>query len=50
VSAGGQLQRMEAIAGSPKVEGIALVGTQLLMVTDADDPARASQLLAIDLG
>jgi hypothetical protein len=50
VSADGQLQRIEAIAGAPKAEGIALVDAgRLLMVTDSDDPTVASQLLALDL-
>lgn len=46
----GALLRIEALAGAPKVEGIALARPdRLLMVTDADDPARASQLLAQQL-
>jgi hypothetical protein len=50
VSAQGQLLRMEAITGSPKVEGIAFAGDgRLLMVTDSDDPDTASQLLALQL-
>jgi hypothetical protein len=48
VDASGQLQRVEPIAGAPKVEGIALAADgQLLIVTDSDDPAIASQLLAL---
>lgn len=48
VDADGRLRRMQPIAGSPKVEGIALAADgHLLMVTDADDPAIASQLLAL---
>ncbi len=51
VSTDGELLRLEPIAGAPKVEGIALDGvSRLLMVTDSDDPARASRLLAVDLG
>lgn len=47
----GRLRRLELLTGSPKVEGVALVnGSRLLMVTDADDPTLASQLLAVDLG
>lgn len=49
VDAQGVLQRLEAIAGAPKVEGLALAGDKrLLMVTDSDDPATASQLFALD--
>jgi hypothetical protein len=51
VDAGGQLQRLEPMAASPKVEGIALTDDgRLLMVTDADDPGTPSQLLAMPLG
>ncbi len=51
VDARGQLQRLEPMAASPKVEGIALAGEgRLLMVTDADDPGKPSQLLAMPLG
>lgn len=50
VGAGGVLQRIEALDGAPKVEGIALApGNRLLLVTDADDPQRASQLLTLQL-
>jgi hypothetical protein len=55
VSVDGKLQRMQAISGAPKVEGIALAdlagngSRQLLMVTDSDDPALASQLLTVAL-
>lgn len=45
----GRLQRLDELAGAPKVEGIAWVDGRLLMVTDSDDPAVASQLLALDL-
>lgn len=46
----GRLQRIEQIAGAPKVEGIALADEhRLLMVTDADDPEQASQLLSLAL-
>ena len=45
----GTLQRMESIAGAPKVEGIAsTAGGRLLMVTDTDDPDTASALLDSD--
>lgn len=51
VDARGQLRRLEPMAASPKVEGIALAGDgRLLMVTDADDPGTPSQLLAMPLG
>ena len=47
VSADGELQVVERISGAPKVEGIALSASGgLLLVSDADDPQRASQLLA----
>lgn len=47
----GQLQRLEHLAGAPKVEGIALADDgRLLMVTDSDDPATPSALLSIRLG
>jgi hypothetical protein len=47
VGADGQVLRIEPIAGAPKVEGIAFdAAGRLLMVTDADDPERASSLLA----
>lgn len=50
VGSDGALQRLEAICGAPKVEGIAMEGTgRLLMVTDSDDPARPSQLLTVEL-
>ncbi|MFN9472270.1 DUF6910 family protein [Acidovorax sp.] len=50
VDADGVLQRMAALEGAPKVEGIALdEERRLLMVTDADDPARASRLLVVEL-
>ncbi len=46
----GKLQRLEAIAGAPKVEGIALSGDgRLLMVTDSDNADIASALLSIEL-
>ncbi len=46
VSADGVLQRLEWMEGAPKVEGIAFSADgQLLMVTDADDPACPSVLL-----
>jgi hypothetical protein len=50
VSEDGTLERLERIAGAPKVEGIAFAADgRLLAVTDADDPARPSALLALDL-
>lgn len=50
VGADGVLQRMVALEGAPKVEGIALDGDGwLLMATDADDPERASRLLVVAL-
>lgn len=49
VGVDGVLGRMATLEGAPKVEGIALAGDRLLMVTDADDPACASRLLAVAL-
>lgn len=50
VSADGVVQRVERIAGAPKVEGIALSHDgDLFMVTDADDAARAARLLKVSL-
>lgn len=49
VGADGVLGRISRLDGAPKVEGIALDGERLLMVTDADDPACASQLLVVAL-
>jgi hypothetical protein len=49
VAADGTLARLEALLDAPKVEGLAVVGGRLLMVTDADDPARAARLLALTL-
>lgn len=46
VDAQGQLQALELLDGAPKVEGVALDGDRLLLVTDADDPHQPSQLLA----
>lgn len=46
----GRLLRMEPVAGAPKIEGIAPVSaTTILAVTDADDPARPSSLLSMDV-
>jgi hypothetical protein len=43
-----RVQRCERLHGAPKVEGLALVGQdRLWLVTDADDPGRASELLEI---
>ena len=48
VDAAGQLVRLGAIEGSPKVEGIAIdAGGRLLAVTDADDPSRPSRLMVL---
>lgn len=48
VHADGTLERMEALAGAPKVEGIAVLSDgRVLMVTDADDPEVASCLLQL---
>jgi hypothetical protein len=48
VDAAGQLVRLGAIEGSPKVEGIAIdAGGRLLAVTDADDPEQPSRLIAL---
>ena len=49
VAADGRLSRMEPLAGAPKVEGIAVIGDRLLLVTDADDPAQAARLLAVSV-
>lgn len=49
VGADGVLGRMSPLEDAPKVEGIALDGERLLMVTDADDPERASRLLVVAL-
>lgn len=44
----GALQSVLPLPGAPKVEGIAVLGDgRLLMVTDADDPARPSALLEL---
>lgn len=45
----GALREVRPLAGSPKAEGIALTGEgRLLLVTDADDPGLASQLLEVN--
>jgi hypothetical protein len=50
VTVAGELTGLQLLAGGPKVEGIALSAAgDLLMVTDADDPAVASQLLTLTL-
>ena len=49
VGSDGHLRRLQPLAGAPKVEGIALCGKCLLMVTDSDDPGVASQLLTVEL-
>jgi hypothetical protein len=43
----GRVTRCEALAGAPKVEGICVNGDCLWLVTDADDPGRASELLEV---
>ncbi len=55
LSAKGELLALHPLQGSPKVEGIALCDSgqqgeplSVLMVTDADDPSKASQLLRVD--
>ncbi|RYF38219.1 MAG: hypothetical protein EOO25_17660 [Comamonadaceae bacterium] len=49
VDAQGSLERMEPLAGAPKVEGIAVLADgRILMVTDADDPQAASRLLQLE--
>jgi hypothetical protein len=47
VSARGELVTMRRVAGTVKVEGLALQpgGASICMVTDADDPKRSAQLL-----
>ena len=48
VSADGVLQDMLPVRGAPKLEGVTLdAAGDLLLVTDADDPARPSQLLHV---
>ncbi|ROZ61812.1 hypothetical protein [Ramlibacter sp. WS9] len=48
VTEGGTLQRLEYVAGAPKIEGITLAEDgRLLMVTDSDDPATPSALLSL---
>jgi hypothetical protein len=48
VSAAGELAGFLPLHGAPKVEGIARVGEdRLLLVTDADDPVQASALLQV---
>jgi hypothetical protein len=48
VSPDGKLVALNELDGAPKVEGIAVDGQRLLLVTDADNPNEASQLLACD--
>ena len=47
----GTMRRVHRLSGNPKVEGIAVqaagIELGLILVTDADDPAKASQLLRI---
>lgn len=51
VDADGNLERVEALTGAPKVEGIAVAADgRILLVTDADDPRLASCLLQLDPG
>ena len=53
VGADGQVRRLVRLQGAPKVEGIAVQAEGddwlVTMVTDADDPAIASQLLTVRL-
>lgn len=53
VDAGGQLVRLEQLAGAFKAEGIVVAGDgeplKLLLVTDADDRSAAAQLLSVSL-
>lgn len=49
VAPDGTVRACWPLAGAPKVEGLCLDGERLLMVTDADDPDRASELLALPL-
>ncbi|RZJ26083.1 MAG: hypothetical protein EOO54_04105 [Haliea sp.] len=50
VGADGTLERMEWLAGAPKVEGIAvLTDGRIMLVTDADDPQTASCLLQLEI-
>jgi hypothetical protein len=53
ISPQGELLQIHALQGAPKVEGISLMPQsrkiQVLLVTDADDPATASQLLRVQL-
>jgi hypothetical protein len=50
VTEGGTLQRLEHVAGAPKIEGITLADDgRLLVVTDSDDPATPSALLSLNL-
>jgi hypothetical protein len=48
VDGGGRLAWLEPLQGSPKVEGLAVDGERLLLVTDDDDPAMPSRLLAAE--
>ena len=46
----GVLQGCERLLGAPKAEGVAIApGQRLWLVTDADDPARPSELLELHL-
>lgn len=48
VEGDGQVRRLAQLDGRWKVEGIALAANgDLLMVTDADDPAKAASLLRL---
>ena len=53
VEADGRLRRMERLRGNPKVEGIAVQAAGqalvLTLVTDADDPPKASQWLRVTM-
>jgi hypothetical protein len=57
MDADGQLSALHRLHGSPKVEGVALLPATaaskslvLIMVTDADDPTKPSQLLKVSVG
>jgi hypothetical protein len=53
LNADAEVLRIQWIKGSPKVEGISLIHfgavDHVLMVTDADNPEQASQLLRLDI-
>ena len=49
VDGAGRLVRLDLLDGAPKVEGLAVDGRRLLLVTDADDPRQPSRLLQAPL-